>query len=112
MIQLAYAMGQAPGGGQGGGGWGALNLVPLLLMFAIFYFLLIRPQQKQRREHQEMLRNLKTGDEVLTNGGLYGTIVGFGDGRVKLKIADNVRVDVALSAIASKVSPGESPAKA
>lgn len=109
MVELAYAMGQAPGGGQAGGGWGAL--LPLLLMFAIFYFLLIRPQQKQRREHQEMLRTLKTGDEVLTNGGIYGTIVAFGDGRVKLKIADNVRVDVALSAIASKVTPGGSPAK-
>ncbi len=109
MVEFAYAMGPAPGGGQAGGGWSAL--IPLLLMFAIFYFLLIRPQQKQRRQHQEMLRSLKTGDEVMTNGGLYGTIVGFGNGRVKLKIADNVKVDVALSAIAAKVSPGEPPAK-
>lgn len=106
MLKLAYAAGQAPGGGQA---WAGLaNLIPLILMFAVFYWLLIRPQQQQRKKHQEMLRSLKTGDQVLTQGGIYGTIVGFGeDNRIKLKIAENVKIDVARSYIADKVSPGE-----
>jgi preprotein translocase subunit YajC len=72
-------------------------------MFAVFYFLLIRPQQKKSRELKEMLNTLKTGDQIVTSGGLYGTIIGFGeDNRVKVKIADNVKVDIARSAISGK----------
>lgn len=106
MLELAYAAGQAPGGGQAGGGW--INLIPLILMFAVFYWLLIRPQQQKQKKHQEMLKSLKTGDQVLTQGGIYGTIVGFGeDNRVKLKIAENVKIDVARNSIAEKIGPGE-----
>jgi len=100
---LAYAMGGPPGGGGPGGGLTAF--IPLLLMFAVFYFLLIRPQQKKQREHKEMLESLKTGDQIVTSGGLYGTIVGFGeDNRVKVRIADNVKVDIARSAIQTKLA--------
>jgi preprotein translocase subunit YajC len=101
---IAYAMGGAPGGGGPGGGFTAL--VPLILMFAVFYVLLIRPQQKKQRELRDLLNSLKTGDQIVTSGGLYGTIIGFGeDNRVKVKIADNVKVDIARSAITGKV-PG------
>lgn len=84
-----------------GAGWGLAQLLPFILIFGIFYFLLILPQQRQRRKIQEMLKNLKTGDRVVTSGGIYGTIVGFRDsGVVQLQVASQVKVDVARSAIA------------
>lgn len=70
---IVYAMGSA-GEGAGGGAEAFVNLVPLLLMLAIFYFLLIRPQQKRAKEHRSMLDALKKGDQVLTTGGLIGRI--------------------------------------
>jgi preprotein translocase subunit YajC len=71
-------------------------IVPLI---AIWYFLLIRPQSQQRKKMQGLLESLKTGDQVITSGGIYGTIVGFKDGVVQLQIASQVKVDVARSAI-------------
>jgi preprotein translocase subunit YajC len=82
-------------------------LVPLILMFGVFYFLLIRPQQKKQRQHQEMLRSLKVGDRVVTTGGLHGTIVAGGDQIIKLEIADKVRVEVGRTYIAGKVESRE-----
>lgn len=76
-----------------------MSMIPILAIFLIFYFLIIRPQQKQAREHQKMLEALQKGDRVLTNGGLFGTIVGFRGDAVELKIAENVKVLVARSAI-------------
>lgn len=79
---------------------GALTqLLPFVLIFGIFYFLLIRPQQTQRRKTQEMLANLKTGDKVITSGGIYGTISGFRDTVVQLLVAPQVKIEVARSAI-------------
>ena len=83
---------------QPAGAWTAL--VPLLLMLAIFYFLLILPAQRQRKRQEQMLSALKTGDKVVTSGGLYGTIVGLRDDVIYLRIADQVRVEVSRSAIA------------
>ena len=68
-------------------------------LFAIWYFLVIRPQQQQRRKLQDMLAQLKTGDRVVTSGGIYGTVVGFRNGVVQLQIASQVKVDLARSAI-------------
>lgn len=74
FINTAWAMGTA--GGQAAGQGGALaSFAPLILMFAIFYFLLIRPQQKKAKEHKAMLDGLKKGDAVITAGGLYGVVV-------------------------------------
>jgi preprotein translocase subunit YajC len=100
MIDVAYAQGA---GGAGGVGGGFSMLVPLLLMFAVFYFLLIRPQQKKQRRHQDMLKGLKVGDKVMTNGGIVGTIMEGGEQFVKLEIADRVRVDIGRSYIAGKI---------
>jgi preprotein translocase subunit YajC len=100
MIDVAYAQGA---GGAGGAGGGFSMLVPLLLMFAVFYFLLIRPQQKKQRRHQDMLKGLKVGDKVMTSGGVVGTIVEGGEQFVKLEIADRVRVDIGRSYIAGKI---------
>lgn len=80
---------------------GALGLlVPIALMFVIFYFLVIGPAQRRQKKISEMLANLKTGDKVITNGGIYGTIVGLDGDTVQLRIADQVRIRVARSAIA------------
>ena len=69
-------------------------------MFVIFYFLLIRPQQKRAKEHREMLQNLKKGDFVVTNGGLYGRVIGLTDQVVTLEVAENLKVKVARSYVA------------
>jgi preprotein translocase subunit YajC len=92
-----------------GVGGGLVQLLPFVLIFGIFYFLLILPQQRQRRKVQEMLANLKTGDRVITNGGIYGTVVGFRDSNVvQLQVASQLKIDVARSAIASlQLTEGE-----
>jgi preprotein translocase subunit YajC len=109
MVDVAYAMGPQPGGGGPGGQIGMI--FPLVLIFAVFYFLLIRPQQKKQRKHQDMLKSLKVGDRVVTSGGLYGTIVQGGDHSIKLEIADRVRVEVGRSFIAARVEEGKEVVK-
>ncbi len=85
------------------------QLTQFILLFAplflIWYFLVIHPQQKQRRKLEQLLGSLKTGDRVLTTGGLYGTIVGFRDTVVQLQVANQVRVEVARSAITGLAAP-------
>lgn len=76
-----------------------MSFVPLMVIFAIFYFLLFRPQQKRQKEHQKMLDTLRKGDYVLTGGGIYGTIVNIKGSIVELKIADDVKIQVAKSSI-------------
>ena len=94
---VAHAMG---GSGQGApGGGGITSLIPILLMFVIFYFLLIRPQQKQAKKHQEFLRSLKAGDRVITSGGLHGVVTGLTETTVILEVADMVRVKVSRAAV-------------
>lgn len=95
FVGVAHAMGSK---GEGAGA-GFAGLVPLLLMFVVFYFILIRPQQKQARRLQEFIRNLKLGDRVVTSGGLHGTITGLTETTVTLEIADKIRVKVTRSAI-------------
>ena len=83
----------------GAGGFGGF-LIPLALMFGIMYFLVILPQQRQRKKVQEMLAAVKNGDKVITTAGIYGTISGMDGDTVILKIADNVKIRVARAAIA------------
>ncbi len=99
MVNTAFAMGQKAGAAGAGGGFTAF--VPLILMFVIFYFLLIRPQQKKAKEHQRMIDNLKKGDRVLTSGGIHGTITSLGDTSVSLEIADKVKIKLARGNIAA-----------
>jgi preprotein translocase subunit YajC len=77
-----------------------LQFVPILLVFAIFYFLLIAPMRKRQKALQTLVDNLKKGDRVITNGGLYGTVAGVEEKAVILKVADNVKVKIAKSAVA------------
>ena len=71
-----------------------MNFLPIILIFVVFYFLLIRPQQKRAKEHRSQLANLKVGDQVLTGGGIYGRITGMRDDVITVEISDKVRVKV------------------
>jgi preprotein translocase subunit YajC len=75
-------------------------LIMMLSIFVIFYFLLIRPQQKKAKEHRQFLENLKRGDRVMTSGGLCGEIITLGDQILTIEIADKVRVDVGRANVA------------
>jgi len=82
-----------------------LNILPIAAIFLVFYFLVIAPASKQRKKTAEMLSALKKGDRVLTSGGIYGTIQGVEPDVVYLKIAENVKIKVARSAVSSIVAP-------
>ncbi len=101
MNNLAYAMSQSPQSVPGQPAPSPLaGLVPIFLIFAIFYFLLIRPQQKQQRKHQEILSRLSKNDEVVTNGGIHGTIVNVDADTVTLRVDDNTRIKFQKNTIA------------
>lgn len=99
MINWAYAAAQgAAGAPEASPMWSFV--VPMIFMVVIFYFLLIRPQQRKAKEHKALLENLKKGDRVITNGGLIGTIINIEDPLVVIEVADKVRVEVARPYIA------------
>ena len=101
---IAYAMG--PAQGQGGQQQSPYSfLIFMGVIFAIFYFLLIRPQQKRQKEQRKLLDNLKKGDRVVTTGGLHGTIAGLSDTVITLEIADKVKVKVGRGYIAGVMKP-------
>jgi len=90
-----------------------INLFPLILIFVIFYFLLIRPQKSKEKEHQVMLSNLNKNDEIVTNSGIHGTIVNVKDKTVILRIDENVKIEIEKNAIAFvKKAQGETSHKA
>lgn len=94
---------------QGGQGGFTLAL-PLILIFGIFYFLLILPQQRRQKKWQAMLGGLKTGDRVTTSGGIRGTIIALRDDSVHLRVPpDNLRIEVLRSAVVSLTAPEEQP---
>jgi len=104
MIDIAYAM--APPQGGGGADSSLIAFLPMILIFAVFYFLLIRPQQKKAKEHKMMIDELKKGDAIITQGGLYGKIVSVSDNVVTLEIADKVRVKISRAHIAGLAPAG------
>jgi preprotein translocase subunit YajC len=93
---------------QTGGGSSWVMAGPLVVMFAIFYFLLIMPQQRRQKKWQQMLNDLKTGDKVVTSGGLRGTIVALRDDYVHLRVPpDNLRVEVSRASVVSVAAKEE-----
>ena len=109
MTGIAYAMAQGGGGASPGGGFSAF--VPLILMFGIFYFLLIRPQQKKAKAHREMIGDLKKGDRIVSSGGLHGRITGLDENTLTVEIADQVRVKISRSNVSVLMQGSAAPAK-
>ena len=99
FIQDAYA--QAEGGGDT-----FLSLLPLLLIFGVFYFLLIRPQNKRQKEHKELVANIGVGDEVVTAGGVLGTVIEVKDQFLHVKVADDVVLKVQRHTISAVMPKG------
>ena len=112
MIDIAYAMGQGglPGvAGQGAGGFS--SLFPIILVFVIFYFLLIRPQQKQKKQHQEMINQLKKGDRIITSGGIHGRVTSVGEVTLTVEISEKVRIKLTKGNVAGLArSQSQAPA--
>ena len=101
---ISDAMAQSAGGQSGGFDFTAI--LPLIIMFVIFYFLLIRPQQKKAKEHKGMVAALKKGDEVITNGGLLAKVTEVSDSFLTCQIAENVEVKIQSHAISTVLPKG------
>ncbi len=109
FISPAYA--QAAGGAAEAGGLGSfLSLAPLLLVFVVFYFLMIRPQQRRMKALQQAVESVKKNDTVVTAGGLVGKVTRIEDRHVEVEIAPNVRVRIVKATLAEVVSPNTKPA--
>jgi preprotein translocase subunit YajC len=106
MVDIAFAQ-AAPGAGGPGP---IITILPFILIFVIMYFMVIRPQQKKAREHQDMLSKLKRNDEVMTSGGIYGKVTDLKETVVTLEVAPNVRIRVHRPQIATVLS-GEKASK-
>ena len=101
-LELVPILGQAAGGAPAGGGFmSSFGMMGIIL--AIFYFLLIRPQQKEARQHQELLAGLQKGDRVVTSSGLHGRVFGVEDAEVVVEIADKVRVTIDKTSVKRKI---------
>ncbi|HUF41016.1 MAG TPA: preprotein translocase subunit YajC [Verrucomicrobiae bacterium] len=107
MIDIAFA--QAAPGATGPGP--LVTIFPFILIFVIMYFMVIRPQQRKVKQHQELLAKLKRNDEVMTSGGIYGKIVDLKETVVTLEIAPNVRIRVHRPQISAVITPEKTPAK-
>ena len=108
MISTAFAMGQTDGAGGAGG---IAGFLPIIILFAIFYFLLIRPQQKKAKEHREMIANLKKGVRIVTSGGIYGTIQSIDDTTIGLEIAEKIKIKISRGNVAAVISDVEAVQK-
>jgi len=101
---LNFAM--VPGNTEGGGGNPIQMFIPIIGMLLIFYFLLIRPQQKRQKETRRMIDAVRKGDRIVTASGLYGTVAGLKENVVVVKIAENVKVEMLKSSITGLVEKG------
>jgi len=84
-----------------------MNLVPLVLIFVIFYFMLIRPQRQKEKEHQGMLRNMAKNDEVVTSGGIHGTVINVKEKTIILRVDENVKIEIDKNCVAYIKKPQE-----
>ena len=105
LISEAYA--QTADAGAAGGAGLLMQFAPLILIFVVFYFLLIRPQQKRAKEHRDMLGALRRGDRVVTGGGIVGTVQKVADDELTIEIAENVRVKVIRSTVTTVLARTE-----
>lgn len=106
FISSAYAQ-SAPAAAEAGGLMGSLgSMLPLILMFVVLYFIMIRPQMKRQKEHRAMIEALAKGDEVVTSGGLFGRVTAIGEGQLTLEIASGVEVQVQRGAVTQVLPKG------
>jgi len=101
MFGLAFAMGGSPGGGTAGGMAAFQQIIPLVFLYAIFCFFLIRQRQKKDQEHKALLESMKKGDNVITAGGVHGKITAVENDLVTLEVANNVNIKITKSYIAA-----------
>jgi preprotein translocase subunit YajC len=106
LASILAFMAPAPGDGAGAGGSMFSTLIMFALIIGIFYFMILRPQQKRQKERQKLLDALKKGDKIVTAGGLHGTIAGLDEKTVLLQVADNVKMKFDRSAIGSVITEG------
>ncbi|NIP32216.1 MAG: preprotein translocase subunit YajC [Candidatus Dadabacteria bacterium] len=106
-IAILFISACAPPGTGGGesSGMSFAAIMPFVLIFVLFYFLIIRPQTKQNKERNEMLKNVKRGDKVLTTGGMYGRVINVNEDEITLEIAKGINVQMVRSGISSVVTP-------
>jgi preprotein translocase subunit YajC len=107
FIETAYAMGAPGANGAAPAGGGASGLIFMAIIFAIFYFILIRPQQKKMKEHKKLVEELKKGDRIVTASGLYGTVENLTPATLTIKIAEGVKVKITRSSVGAVVKPEE-----
>ena len=96
-----------PGRPQGASFFTAL--IPFILVFVIFYLLIVMPQKNRQKKHQNMVEQLKPGDQIITSGGVYGTIMGVQPDRIELKVAANVKIDITKSSVAVILKQQQQP---
>jgi preprotein translocase subunit YajC len=106
-FMLSMLMAAPQGGGEAGAGSFVTTLIPFALIIGIFYFLIIRPQNKKQKETQRMLNTLKKGDKVVTIGGIHGVIQSVKEGSVIVRVDENTKMEFSRSAIASVSSEGK-----
>jgi len=104
---MEFLIAMAPAGAEGGGGGMMSTLIMFGAIFAIFYFMIIRPQQKRAKERDKLLSELKKGDKVVTSGGVHGTIAGIEEKTILLDVGNNVKLKVERSAVGSVTLPKE-----
>lgn len=109
---LAQAPAAAPGtpGAQPGGS-PLLSFLPMILLFAAMYFLMIAPQRKKQKQHEAMLKSLESGDEIVTSGGIYGVITNVKEDRFVVRIADNTKIEIGKGFVQTVVKKTNEPEK-
>ncbi len=106
LLDCRIAPAHAQAAGAPPGGLGGFGLLMPIILIAIMYFLMIRPQMKRQKEHKAMLEKIKRGDEVLTNGGIAGIVTDIGDNFITIEVAENVRIRVQKGAVGNVLPAG------
>lgn len=103
LLPIAVAYADDAAGAAGGGILGQMGMIPMIIVFgAIFYFIILRPQQKQAKQHKQMISDLKSGDAIVTSGGIHGRIVAVADDSFMVEIADKIKIKISKEAVALK----------
>ncbi len=105
------AMGTPPGGPQGSGGSPGLMIGYMVIIFAMFWFLMIRPQMRREKERKKLIENTKSGDRVIFSGGIIGTVTNVREHTFTVKVADNVKIEILRGAVARVLGKDEEPAE-